>query len=57
MFYKYENGEWLSGNEIHFPDGTVLNSENKESKDGWFWSENEPEDYALWVAQLQEFKP
>ena len=42
MFYKLENGIWLSGNTIHFPDGTVLNSENKESKDGWEWMDEPP---------------
>lgn len=54
MFYKFENGEWLSGNTVHLPDGTILNSENKEFKDGWFWSENEPEDYTLWKLKTNE---
>lgn len=45
MFYKNDNGKWFKGNEVHFPDGTVLNSENKIEKDGWFWSDTQPADY------------
>ena len=44
MFYKFENGEWISGNTVHLPDGTILSKDNKESKEGWFWSDEPPYD-------------
>jgi hypothetical protein len=42
MFYKFENGEWFKGNEIHFPDGTILNKDNQIEKDGWKWYDVQP---------------
>jgi hypothetical protein len=42
MFYKFENNEWLTALEIHFPDGTVLNSDNRIEKDGWKWYDEQP---------------
>ena len=59
MWYKYieETNEWLSGNEIHLPSGTILKDDHSIEQDGWFWSDNEPKDYTLWIAKLQEFKP
>jgi hypothetical protein len=47
MFYKQDEntGEWYSGNEVHFPDGKKITSENKESRDGWEWHDEEPEDF------------
>lgn len=45
MFYKLEYGVWISGNTIHFPDGTVLSNDNRISKDGWVWMDSPPEDF------------
>ena len=42
MFYKFDNGEWLKGNKIYFPDGTILSSSNKIEKDGWQWYHEQP---------------
>lgn len=53
MFYKKLNDtEWLTANEIHFPDGTISNAENKTSKDGFIWFDEAPEEYLEW-KQLQ----
>jgi hypothetical protein len=44
MFYKQDEntGEWYFGNEVHFPDGTKLTAENKETKEGWEWRDEPP---------------
>jgi hypothetical protein len=45
-FYKFENGEWLHATQsVHFPDGTVLNADNKNSHDGWEWMDEQPIDF------------
>lgn len=51
MFYKYneETGEWYVGNEVHFPDGTKINPENKLSHDGWEWHDTAPLEYLEWL--------
>ena len=54
MFYKFENGEWLSGNEVHFPDGTILSKDNRIEKDGWKWYDVKPyedKDVLTWVNE------
>jgi hypothetical protein len=47
MFYKFntETNEWYFGNEVHFPDGTKLTADNKETKDGWEWHDEPPQEY------------
>ena len=42
MFYKFENNEWLTALEIHFPDETILSSSNRIEKDGWKWYDEQP---------------
>ena len=54
MFYKIdENGEWFTAMEIYFPDGAVFNSPTEEMKQGWYWSDSEPEEYTAW-KELKE---
>jgi len=38
-------------NKITFPDGIVLSVDNKTEKDGWFWSDNPPQEYLDWLEQ------
>ena len=45
MFYKFENENWESALEIHFPDGTILSADNKIEKDGWVWMDSPPEGF------------
>lgn len=47
MWYKYneETNEWYFGNEVHFPDGIILKDNHQDTKDGWFWSDEVPEEY------------
>jgi hypothetical protein len=45
MWYKEENNEWLTGNRIEFPDGIILENNHEITKEGWFWSDEEPEEY------------
>lgn len=54
MWYKYneETQEWLCGNEIHFPDGTMLKDNHEETKDGWFWSDEAPEEYLQYINNI-----
>lgn len=42
MWYKFENGEWLEGNKIYFPDGTILEHNHEVEKDGWKWYDEPP---------------
>lgn len=50
MFYKIEeDGNWVTGNKIYFPDGTILSSDNKISKDGWVWYDEDPQEYLDWL--------
>lgn len=42
MFYKNESNEWLTALEIHFPDGTISNKDNRIDKDGWKWYDVQP---------------
>lgn len=54
MFYKKENEEWLAGNIVKLPSGIVLNSDNKESVDGWEWYDEEPVEYTQWMLQQEQ---
>lgn len=45
MYYKYENGEWFIGTEIHFPCGTKITASDKEAKNGWEWHDEPPSEY------------
>jgi hypothetical protein len=50
MYYKIEeNGDWVLANRIDYPDGTILSSDNKLSKDGWVWYDNPPQEYLDWL--------
>jgi hypothetical protein len=55
MWFKknLETGEWYVGNEVHFPDGTKLNAENKQSKEGWQWLDEPPQEYLEWLEKQQ----
>lgn len=46
MFYKFENGQLLSGNTITAPT-YVLTSEDKVGQDGWYWFDTEEEAQVL----------
>lgn len=50
MFYKFnkESNEWYAGNEVHFPDGIKITLENKQSKDGWQWHDEPPQEFINW---------
>jgi hypothetical protein len=55
MFYKKNDDDtWQVGNEIHFPNGTILNNENKIEYDGWFWSDDEPMEYTKYKNKINE---
>lgn len=49
MYYKFLYEEWLTGHEVYYPDGKVLNSENKENYDGWVWHDVAPIEYTKWI--------
>jgi hypothetical protein len=55
MFYKKDEntGEWYFGNEVHFPDGIKITSENKLTKDGWVWYDEPPQEYLDWLETQQ----
>lgn len=47
MWYKFnqETNEWYIGNKVEFPNGMVLENNHENSIDGWFWSDEEPEEF------------
>jgi hypothetical protein len=55
MWYKknLETGEWYSGSRVYFPNGTVIETENDEPIDGWFWSKKKPLEMEEWEQQQQ----
>jgi hypothetical protein len=56
MFYKYiENLDtWSVSNEVHFPDGTILNSENRAEKDNFIWHDEPPQEYLDFINYIIE---
>ena len=49
-----ENGNWDRVSMVVFPDGQVLDENNKTlQKDGFFWSDDEPKDYLEWKEKQQ----
>jgi len=44
MWYKFDESanEWFEGNKVNFPDGTILDENHETTKEGWFWSDEEP---------------
>lgn len=50
MYYKFIYEEWAVGNAVYYPDGKILNSENKEDYDGWVWHDVEPIEYTKWIG-------
>jgi hypothetical protein len=54
MFYKFENEEWVTAKEIHFPDGVCLCDSMKIEKDGWKWYDNAPNKYIEYLKDSQE---
>ena len=55
MYYKFLYEEWLTGHEVFYPDGKVLNSENKEDYDGWVWHDVAPIEYTKWIQDILNF--
>jgi hypothetical protein len=54
MFYKKtDEGDWYTGNAVHFPDGVILNKDNKVSHDGWEWHEEPPQEYLDWIDSVK----
>lgn len=55
MFYKKESDYWVSGVKITFPNGVILDENNKQEINGWFWSDEEPEEYTEWKKSIQNW--
>lgn len=50
MFYKQEDtGNWIVGQRISLASGTVLSIDNKQTEDGFFWSDEPPMEYVEWL--------
>ena len=60
MYYREDTQEdvWYIGNEIRFPDGTVIKDGVPDSFDGWDWSVEPPEEYIKWLEKqrLEELR-
>jgi len=42
----------MVGFKVEFPDGEVLNKDNKGSRDGWEWKDEPPEEYLEWKEKI-----
>jgi len=53
MYYREDTQEdvWYIGNEIRFPDGTVIKDGVPDSFDDWNWSSEPPQEYLDWVEK------
>jgi len=52
MFYKkFENGDWIKAPKVYLPDEdkTVLSEQNKTTKNGFEWYDEEPQEYLDWL--------
>lgn len=55
MFYKENSdGSWTRGNEIHFPDGEVLSSNNKKQREGFQWHDIDPPGFSKIPTNIRE---
>lgn len=57
MYYRndIEQDIWYKGNEVRFPNGTIIKDGNPQSYDGWEWFDEAPQEYLLWVS-MQEIQ-
>jgi hypothetical protein len=50
-----EHGNWDRFSRVEFPDGQVLDENNKDlKKDGFFWSDEEPKEYLEWLNEQND---
>lgn len=56
MVYKYniEDDYWIIGKEVRFPDKTVINKDNRITKDGFEWFDKPPIKYIKWLKEKEE---
>ena len=55
MFYLHEEefNLWQTANNVHFPDGAILSSDNRVEKNGWKWYDTPPAEYTEWLEQQE----
>ena len=60
MYYRedIQNDSWYVGDEIRFPDGTVLKNGVPDYFEGWDWSADPPQEYLDWLEKqrLEELR-
>ena len=54
MWYKKDIEEWQIANKVEFPNGDILKDNHEDSIDGWFWSDDEPEEFTVWEKEREE---
>ena len=63
MFYKKDNENWNVATKLVFPTkpiSTEVTSDNYSNFEselefyGWFWSDDEPEEYKEWVEEQEK---
>jgi hypothetical protein len=53
--YKIEDGYWNTYTKVIFPDGQVMDENTHDfERDGFFWSDEEPQEYLEWLEQQEE---
>ncbi len=49
-----EYGNWNTYTKVVFPDGQVMDEDTHDfERDGFFWSDEEPEEYKLWKLEQE----
>jgi hypothetical protein len=47
-----EHGNWSRYVRVEFPDGQVMDENNHDfAREGFFWSDEEPQDYLEWLNE------
>ena len=49
-----ENGNWSRYIRVEFPDGQVMDENSHDfEREGFFWSDEEPQEYLDWLEQQE----
>jgi len=56
IYKKYEDGTWGNYYKVEFPDGQIMDESNQFERDGFFYSDEPPQEYLDWKEQQDNFE-